>query len=536
MRAPKSVAALVGAGLIFTGAVSANAMLSSLDGTPPPKQPGFAVALTTARGLEAVRVAQGSMPLDGGTAANPYYGYDGNGPMLPAPGDLPAAGHLVEATKTEPDKNTYLVLSGQTGPTAGYDYGTHFLFQGHELGSPGFLSRINLDADGAHRVTLMASQDVNGNPLPDYDGSTWDPFARKLLLTTESTAGPSVYQATTDYPSQVTPLDGVFGRAGYEGVQVDRNGAIWLVEDQGGVKGTVNTNAKQPNSFVFRFTPKDPSDLSKGGLLQALQVTSLETADPIVFHPGQADQDITSADEADLHSYGNTFQTSWVTVHDTSADGFGSFNANTNAKAAGATPFKRPENGIFQPGTGFTSFVFTETGDTDATSQAGAALGGYGALYVLHQGSPGSGHGTLSMLYRGDEQHTGFDNIAFSSQNTVLVAEDAGDTLHTQRNAFDSLYAFDLNADYGAGGAPQRLVYVGRDASATIDSALGAYSGFQNEGDNEVTGVHVSNGDPSIKGLLGAAVPHPFTSGSPWRVFFTAQHGDNVTYQLRSAG
>jgi hypothetical protein len=49
-----------------------------------------------------------------------------------------------------------------------------------------------------------------------------------------------------------------------------------------------------------------------------------------------------------------------------------------------------------------------------------------------------------------------------------------------------------------------------------------------------VTGVHVSNGDPSIKGLLGVAVPHPFTNDSPWRVFFTAQHGDNVTYQLRS--
>jgi hypothetical protein len=64
MRASRSVAALVGAGLIFTGAASANAMLASLDGTQPPKQPGFAGALSTARGQEAVRVAQWSMPLD----------------------------------------------------------------------------------------------------------------------------------------------------------------------------------------------------------------------------------------------------------------------------------------------------------------------------------------------------------------------------------------------------------------------------------------------------------------------------------------
>ena len=73
--------------------------------------------------------------MDGGTAANPYYGYDGDGPMVPAPGDLPTSTHLVEATKTEPDKNTYLVLHGQNGPDHSYNYGTHFVFQGHEGGS-----------------------------------------------------------------------------------------------------------------------------------------------------------------------------------------------------------------------------------------------------------------------------------------------------------------------------------------------------------------------------------------------------------------
>ena len=41
-----------------------------------------------------------------------------------------------EAQKTEPDKNTYLVFKkGQSGPDAGYDYGSHFLYQGHELGA-----------------------------------------------------------------------------------------------------------------------------------------------------------------------------------------------------------------------------------------------------------------------------------------------------------------------------------------------------------------------------------------------------------------
>jgi hypothetical protein len=45
-------------------------------------------------------------------------------------------GLLSTGTLTEPDENTYLVLDHNPGgPTAGYDYGRHFLYQGHENGS-----------------------------------------------------------------------------------------------------------------------------------------------------------------------------------------------------------------------------------------------------------------------------------------------------------------------------------------------------------------------------------------------------------------
>jgi hypothetical protein len=54
-----------------------------------------------------------------------------------------------------------------------------------------------------------------------------------------------------------------------------------------------------------------------------------------------------------------------------------------------------------------------------------------------------------------------------------------------------------------------------------------------NEGDNEITGVHVSDGDASVAGLLGTAIPRPF--GGKWRVFWTKQHGDNVTYEIVKA-
>src|SRR5207247_666384 len=88
-----------------------------------------------------------------------------DGQCVPAAGDVQSKDHNVEATKTEPDKNTYLVLEGQTGADANYNYGTHFLFQGHENGvtkdgkQMGYFTRVNLDADEPHRVTLMADHD-----------------------------------------------------------------------------------------------------------------------------------------------------------------------------------------------------------------------------------------------------------------------------------------------------------------------------------------------------------------------------------------
>ena len=41
---------------------------------------------------------------------------------------------------------------------------------------------------------------------------------------------------------------------------------------------------------------------------------------------------------------------------------------------------------------------------------------------------------------------------------------------------------------------------------------------------------YVSDGDPSVHGILGAKVPRLFHDG--WRWFYTQQHGDNVTYEV----
>ena len=478
-------------------------------------------------------VAQGSTALENPSALTSFYGYFNDGPMLPAPGAVQATGHNVEATKSEPDKNTYLVVKGQHGADPAYDYGTHFLYQGHELaGATGdYITRINLDADAAHRVTKLAETETDGSPVPEIDGSTWDPFAQRLLFTTEGGSSGGLTEATLDYPSKVSKLWGVLGQGGFEGVQNDKYGNVYIVEDSGGPAGTVNTHAKQPNSYLYRLLPYDPANLDKGGKLQVLQVESLEHAGPIVFHAGQADADILSADTKDLHTYGHVFKTLWVTVHDTKTDGTAAFDANAAAKKAGGTPFKRPENGQFKPGTGFKRFYFAETGDTTLATEAGTQYGGFGAIQELQQ-DPKSDKGTLRLFYQSDKTHSSFDNVTFFDKTHVIFVQDQGDGLHSSINALDSAFMFDVNQDYSGGAQPVKVIAEGRDPSATIDSAIGGISGngFQNEGDNEITGIHESNGDPTADGLLGASIPQGLSGG--WRLFFTHQHGDNVTSEI----
>jgi hypothetical protein len=354
--------------------------------TAQPKQRGRAVPNKLSRELAEIPQASGADLIEG---ANPgvapaFFGYslysDPDNPLVAIPPST------AEAHKTEPDKNTYLVLGGQKGADPAYDYGTHFVYQGHESGTPGYITRVNLDADRDHRVTLMAATDDNGAPLPAFDGSTWDPFTKKLLFTAEiNSPGGGVWQATPDVPSTVTDLRGIVGSSAYEGIQADSDGNLWIVEDNG---GTTVGHARQPNSFVYRFVPKDRTELTKGGKLQVLQVESLTSGDPIVFHPGQAAADIASQDTKDLHTYGHAFDTTWVTIHDTATDGTAPFNSAALAKANEGTPFKRPENGVFRPGSKFRAFAFTETGDTDINTEAGSDGGGFGAVGRLRPPAP----------------------------------------------------------------------------------------------------------------------------------------------------
>src|SRR5581483_6933585 len=109
-------------------------------------------------------------------------------------GPIVKFGLLADGTKTEPDENTYLEFERNPGgPTTGYDYARHSLYQGHENGAPNaYVTRINLDVpDPAHRITLLTPVNpaTNTTGFGSIDGSTWDSFTRTLLFTQERSAG-----------------------------------------------------------------------------------------------------------------------------------------------------------------------------------------------------------------------------------------------------------------------------------------------------------------------------------------------------------
>ena len=83
-----------------------------------PKMAGFVAPNILSRELEQIVWANGAMKLENPTALIGFYGYYNDGPHIPAPGAVQVPGSTIEATKTDPDKNTYLVLDGKPGRTA----------------------------------------------------------------------------------------------------------------------------------------------------------------------------------------------------------------------------------------------------------------------------------------------------------------------------------------------------------------------------------------------------------------------------------
>jgi hypothetical protein len=107
-----------------------------------------------------------------------------------------------------------------------------------------------------------------------------------------------------------------------------------------------------------------------------------------------------------------------------------------------------------------------------------------------------------------------FDNLAFTSRTTLMAAEDRGDTLHDQLDRLDSIWAYDVTQ----ANPSARFVALGQDRLA----------GVTGEEDTEPTGLHFSDGDASVRGLIGRNV----SNAREGRLFFTQQHGENNLYEV----
>ena len=203
-----------------------------------------------------------------------------------------------------------------------------------------------------------------------------------------------------------------------------------------------------------------------------------------------------------------------MTVHDTDVDGTTPFSANAAAKTAGATPFKRPENAQFLPGSNFLTFFFDPTGDTDAGAGTPslAARGSWGSIFRVDLNEDRNS-GKISIFVLGDAGHASFDNLTFADDHTLLAAEDRGDTLHAQLDKLDSVWAFAIDGS----AAARRFIALGRDSLSLSKGE-----------DNEPTGLHVSVGSTSADGLPGT-----ITNLVKSRAFLTRQHGENVLWEIR---
>jgi hypothetical protein len=458
---------------------------------------------------------------------------EGNDPIENPSGLITLFGLLSTGARTEPDENTYLVLDHNPGgPTASFDYGRRFLFQGHEnSGDLAYVTRINLDVlDPLHRITLLTPVDPTDGltHFNSIDGSTWNPSTKTLLFTQESSTVGGVIEVNPEWGTAGFPrtLYGILGRGGYEGIHPDNHGNLIIIEDIGGTRVSIDPNnpggatktAANPNSFVYRFVPNNITDLSAGGKLQALQVSIDGQAVQFVAvdatHPFG---DVFSTNQLKLHTPGSSWPVQWVTIHDTAVDGTADFNATAAAKTAGATPFKRPENAQFLPGSNFKTFFFDATGDTDAPAgnvPALAARGSWGSIFRVDLDDD-LNTGKISIVVLGDQFHAGFDNLTFADNSVLLAGEDRGDTLHDQLNILDSVWAFDVTKK---NAQDARLIALGRDP-------LAAPSG---EEDNEPTGLHFSDGDASVSGLIGTQPLNPGLSC----LFVTQQHGENVVWEV----
>ena len=238
----------------------------------------------------------------------------------------------------------------------------------------------------------------------------------------------------------------------------------------------------------------------------------------------------------DLHTYGTVVRArggSPSTTRPPTARA--PFDANAAAKAAGARRSSVPRTASFRPGAGFREFFFDRDGrHRQLDTRGGAAFGGFGGVFRLDQHDPSADTGTLRLFSAATRTTPASTTSPFLTQNAVAVVEDPGDTLHTQRERARLRLAVRRRADYSA--APRRCASSPRAATRRRRSTRAALAARRASRTTATTRSPASTSPTATRRSAACSArkrPHLFqtTAGAS---FWTQQHGDNMTFEIRS--
>ncbi len=153
-----------------------------------------------------------------------------------------------------PDMNTV----NETGPNKGrYMYTTHEVRNQPDGGA---VSVVDLKTG----KTKVLAQDVSWNAL---DGIRWTPWG--TLLFSEEVAGGRLFEIILDPNDPTTALEVIdrpaVGRLAHEGIDVDTNGNVYVVDEHRGRSSGCN-GVIPCGGGIYKFVPDTYGDLSSGSL------------------------------------------------------------------------------------------------------------------------------------------------------------------------------------------------------------------------------------------------------------------------------
>ncbi len=219
----------------------------------------------------------------------------------------------------------------------------------------------------------------------------------------------------TDSPVAPEPLVAM-GRFAHEAVAVDqRSGIVYETEDAGSGVG----------SGFYRFLPVDPRELSKGGELQMLAITTQPQAD---LREGQRQS--------------KSLPVEWVTI--TNPDPPGSNDVFNEGFAKGGAKFNRLE-GCWE-GDGSIFFSSTSGGDVkNGDVNSDGFREGYGQIWEYRP--RGRSGGQLILLFESPDGDVldSPDNIVVTPRGGILICEDDSSSANEGQNDTSRFFGEDKN-------------------------------------------------------------------------------------------